>query len=205
MLQADYARARGVSRKQVTVWKQRGLVVMTPDGFVDVTTSDANLGARPARYRGGRTTGAASAPGDNYGEKSVGNGAADSGLRLGDISIEQIATATGWSHAEAIKVKETFLALLRVQEYQTKAGELLPREKNRAFVMDLLLRVRTRLLAMPAGLAAPLHALKTVAEVRARLDDAINDILSELSAPELIGPVNWARAQVLLDQVSGEI
>lgn len=138
-------------------------------------------------------------------DRSVGNGNGgdDAGLRLGDISIDQIARATGWSHAEAIKVKETFLALLRVQEYQTKAGELLPRDKNRAFVMDLLLRVRTRLLAMPAGLAAPLHALKTVAEVRARLDDAVSDILAELSAPDLIGPVNWARAQAVLDQLGG--
>jgi hypothetical protein len=84
--------------------------------------------------------------------------------------------------------------LLRVQEYQAKAGELLPRDKTRLFVIDILLRLRVRLLAMPAGLAAPLHALKTVAEVRARLDDAINDVLAEVSAPELV-TIDWARAE----------
>jgi hypothetical protein len=194
-----FARLHGVAKSAVTKWSQHGLLVRYPDGSIDIERSNALLAQRPRRYRGGKARDAGGKPES----ESNGNGAADTSLELGDISIEQIARATGWSLAEAQRVKETFLALLRVQEYQTKAGELLPRDKNRLFVMDLFLRVRTRMLAMPAGLAAPLHALKTVAEIRARLDDAVNDILAELSAPDLIGPIDWARAQAVLDQAGG--
>ena len=204
--QAEFARLRKVSRKTVTAWKKAGLVVLTAEGRVDVAQSEKLLAERPSVYRGGKTTPREDNPPVDNPEDAAeanGNGNGDSALRLGDISVDQIAKATGWSHAEAIKVKETFLALLRVQEYQQKAGELLPRAQNRLFIVDLLLRVRSRLLALPAAQAAPVHALKTVAEVRARLDDAVNDILSELSAPELIGPIDWARAQAVIDQAGG--
>ena len=96
------------------------------------------------------------------------------------------------------------LASPRVQEDQQKAGELLPRQQTRLFIIDILLRVRSKLLAMPAATAAPVHALKTVAEVRQRLDDTANDILAELSASELIGPIDWARAQAVLDLMGGQ-
>ena len=214
--QADFARARGVSRKTVTQWKKAGLVVLAADGAVDVEASEKLLAGRPNVYRGGKTTaspapdsnasGVSSAvdnPPDEVETPTNGNGS-DVGARLGDISLEKIMQATGWSHAEAVKIKETFLALLRVQEYQQKAGELLPRQQTRLFIIDILLRVRSKLLAMPAATAAPVHALKTVAEVRQRLDDTANDILAELSASELIGPIDWARAQAVLDLMGGQ-
>ena len=96
------------------------------------------------------------------------------------------------------------MALLRQQEYKTKAGELLPREKTRAFVVDILLRARIRMIAMPASQAAPLHACRSVAEVQARLDAAVNDILAELNAPDITGPINWGLAEaIILAQAGG--
>ncbi len=54
--QAEFSRHRGVSRKTVSVWKSRGLLVLRSDGLVDVAASDKRLSERPFRYRGGLTT-----------------------------------------------------------------------------------------------------------------------------------------------------
>ncbi len=54
--QAEFSRHRGVSRKTVSVWKVRGLLVLSPDGLIDVAASDRKLNERPLRYRGGLTT-----------------------------------------------------------------------------------------------------------------------------------------------------
>ncbi|MCB1466796.1 MAG: hypothetical protein KDK08_06575 [Rhizobiaceae bacterium] len=40
MSQAEYARYRGVSRKTVTVWKHKGLLVLNGIGQVDVAATD---------------------------------------------------------------------------------------------------------------------------------------------------------------------
>jgi len=52
MRQSAFAAYRGVSRKTVTKWKSRGLLVLKGD-LVDVAASDAALDARPPIYRGG--------------------------------------------------------------------------------------------------------------------------------------------------------
>lgn len=39
--QSEYAAHRGVSRKTVTVWKQRGLLVLNADGSVNAAKTDA--------------------------------------------------------------------------------------------------------------------------------------------------------------------
>ncbi|MGH8248844.1 MAG: hypothetical protein ACREUU_20745 [Gammaproteobacteria bacterium] len=38
---AEYARHAGVDRSTVTRWRQKGSLVQTPDGLVDVVASDA--------------------------------------------------------------------------------------------------------------------------------------------------------------------
>lgn len=53
MLQSEYAAYRGVSRKTVTGWKQRGLLVFSGGDLIDVVKSDAALAERPQAYRGG--------------------------------------------------------------------------------------------------------------------------------------------------------
>ncbi len=50
--QAEFARARGVSRKTVTGWKQKGLLVLDGEGRIDVEATEWNLDQRPATYDG---------------------------------------------------------------------------------------------------------------------------------------------------------
>lgn len=56
--QAEYAAHRGVSRKTITVWKQRGLLVLNADGSVNTVKTDqfiaghgGNITPLPARAR----------------------------------------------------------------------------------------------------------------------------------------------------------
>jgi len=53
--QAEFARRRGVSRKSVTVWKAKGLLILSADGQVDVPASNLKLRGRPYVNRGGVT------------------------------------------------------------------------------------------------------------------------------------------------------
>ena len=55
LIQADFARRRGVSRKAVTGWKQKGLLVFSDVGLIDVEASEWNPVQRPASYRRGVT------------------------------------------------------------------------------------------------------------------------------------------------------
>jgi hypothetical protein len=50
--QSAFAAHRGVSRKTVTLWKSRGLLVFKA-ALVDVAASDAAIDARPRINRGG--------------------------------------------------------------------------------------------------------------------------------------------------------
>jgi len=50
--QAEFSRLKGVSRKTATIWKQKGWLVVTDAGLVDVA---ALLAQRPTTYRGGST------------------------------------------------------------------------------------------------------------------------------------------------------
>lgn len=43
MIQSEYAEYQNVSRKTVTIWKQKGLVVLTVAGLVDVAATDRKL------------------------------------------------------------------------------------------------------------------------------------------------------------------
>lgn len=55
LTQAEFARRRGVSRKSVTAWKAKGLLVLAEDGKVNVSETEWKLDDRPATYRGGVT------------------------------------------------------------------------------------------------------------------------------------------------------
>ena len=51
----EFADRRGVNPGTVTKWDRRGLLVLTPDGKVDVEKTEWNLDQQPAKYRGGTT------------------------------------------------------------------------------------------------------------------------------------------------------
>jgi hypothetical protein len=50
---AAFARRHGVNRSTVQKWQDKGLLVIAPDGMVNVEATEWNLDQRPAKYRGG--------------------------------------------------------------------------------------------------------------------------------------------------------
>lgn len=189
--QAEFARLRGVSRKTVTEWKAKGLLSMTPAGLVRVEESEWLLADRPQNYRGGSTnrgaraevspakpTAARPAPV----EQVTGDAQAVEAAEILTQSPAQIAEALGWTTAEAQRVKEIYLALLRRQEYEVEQGRLVQIEAIAILVEREYSVVRERLLAIPGKLAAKLVGLDR-AEIDAALFAEVSEALNELHDP----------------------
>ena len=174
--QAEFARRKKVSRKTVTQWKAKGLLSMTPDGRVKIEESEWLLAERPANYRGGVTKGNA--------EPS--KAARTSPLK--DETPEQAAErivlkegAAPYDHAEAVRIKENFLAMLRQLEYDMKSGAVVPVEEVAKQVAAEYAIIRSRLISIPARSAARLVVLKTPEEIKSFLDIQIEAALKELT------------------------
>ncbi|MCJ2034540.1 hypothetical protein, partial [Methylobacterium sp. J-068] len=144
--QADFARRRGVSRKTVTGWKQKGILVLGEAGLIDVEATEWALDQRPANYRGGVThrpvrtvPGNRSAPEpkapakpkpdtwQTIGEAMPRPGAAPRGGDEAQID-EAGLDPTNLPLPEAIRRKENFLGLQRKQEVEKNEGKLVDRE-----------------------------------------------------------------------------
>ncbi|RJF81663.1 hypothetical protein D3877_16195 [Azospirillum cavernae] len=98
-------------------------------------------------------------------------------------AAERIVTSTGatMTQAEAERVKENYLALLRQLEYDVKSGAVVPVVEVAQSVGSEYAKVRTRLLAIPAEQAPRLHRCKTVVEVQEALRSIITEALEELT------------------------
>lgn len=155
--QAEFARMRDVSKKTVTVWKQQGRLVLTEDGLVDVGASDKSLAERPPLNRGGAVKRNGNTPANGNGSTlppqplPAGNPAeSDDDGPLLDASPEEIAAKTNWTHAEAARVKETYLAHLRKQEFEVNAGKLIERAVAERTFFDTARDNRDAWLSWPA-------------------------------------------------------
>ena len=97
-------------------------------------------------------------------------------------AAERIVASGGadLSLAEAERLKENYLALLRQLEYDTKAALVVPVADAAAEVGRAFAAVRTRLLALPAEHAPRLHRLKTVVELQDALAGLVTEALEEL-------------------------
>ncbi|MFH5926434.1 hypothetical protein [Roseomonas xinghualingensis] len=97
-------------------------------------------------------------------------------------AAERIALGSApYDIAEAERVKENYLALLRQLEYDQKSGAVVPVADVARVVGEQLARVRTRLLAIPAEQAPRIHRCKTAAEVQGVLADVVTEALEELT------------------------
>ena len=119
MSQAEFSRLHSVSRKTVTSWKSKGLLVIDEAGKVVVAASnkvlaDNGLGVTPALPRVTE-----SAPEDSSTELTDAELAALEVYSKGNAPLVFV---------EAKRVKENYLALLRQLEYETKAGRLVDKE-----------------------------------------------------------------------------
>lgn len=197
--QAEYGRHRGVSRKTVTDWKQKGLLVLDAHGRVDLAMTDAALDERPATYRGGVTSKGKNPKAGNKSRAKVPAPAplyppdeeqlADDEFDDAPVDLSEfgVQLAGGWSLAEASRVKEIYLALKRRQDFLEREGKLAPVEDIAQAVEREYGIVRERLLGLPGKLAAALVGLDQAA-IEQKLEDEITEILQELHDPGDGGP-----------------
>lgn len=167
--QAKYAALYGKTRKAASDWKRKGLLVFTSDGLVDVAASDkrrAGHGVDVTR----RVTkiDAVTAQPDETPEEAA--------ERLTLALSEHFPTK-----ADAEKVKETYLALLRKLEFDEKSGEVVRISVVTGHVGEEYARVRSRFMSLPAEVAPELAAMKSAEEVRDCLEREVTVILRELS------------------------
>jgi len=202
--QADFARRRGVSRKTVTGWKQKGILVLNEAGLIDVEATEWALDQRPPSYRGGVThrpvraaQGNRSAPA----AKAPAKPKSDTWQTIGEVMPRPGAVPAGGESDEddgagldptnlplplAIRRKENFLGLQRKQEVEKNEGKLVDREAAEKLFFDQARDVRDAWLSWPARVAIPMaDELKVDPRaLTAILNAYVKQHLSELGDPE---------------------
>jgi hypothetical protein len=175
--QAAFARYRRVTRKTVTIWKQKGFVVLDARGNVEVQRSDALLDARPECSRGGMTNRRPAAACD-FADSAT--------ITIDDVPPALIAEAADWSLAEASRKKEIALALLRQLEFDRECGSVVSIAAVAATVTAEYVLVRDRVLQIPGKLADELVGLDRRA-IETRLRAEMYEALAELHNPAYEG------------------
>lgn len=136
--QAEYARYRGVRRKTVTAWKQKGVLVLDENGLVLVEESDRELarhglGGSSAPAGTPKVTDGGNDPSDDPdGSEDEGNdgegNAEDRELTDEELAL-RMALGGFVDIAEAKRIKEVYRGLLNKLEYERKAGSLVPKSQ----------------------------------------------------------------------------
>lgn len=170
--QAEFARGRGVSRKTVTGWKQKGLLVLDGDGRINVEATEWNLDQRPATYRGGVThRPVRGQDGNNATHTQAQPKPAAQRLKstplprpasstLADLDGEDGGDGTGYDPddplldlKQAVERKENYLGLQRRLDYLTKKNRLVDRAAAEAAFFDEARAFRDAWIAWPGRIA----------------------------------------------------
>lgn len=159
--QAQFAAHRCVSRKTVTGWKQRGLLVFSDDGKVDVLASDRRLLDHGILL-----------PAD-----LAGNSFADSIV----TSLNAEIPCGTWTKSEAERVKENYSALLRQLSYDRESAAVVEIDDVVMAIRQEYSIVRARLAQIGANVAPNLAKLRSPSEIKAAVDAEITAALTELS------------------------
>ncbi len=157
MSRAQFARRRSVSRAAVTQWIAAGRVVLTDDGLVDVTASEARL-AQSATDRGGKRE-----AGISGGVQSGGNGRTPRGALPEPGSLLHARTR----RAQARGALDTL-------EYRERIRELVELAEVARALGDLTGPALLQLDGMPDRLDARLAAESDQRKVRQMLTDEID-------------------------------
>lgn len=188
--QADFAKRRGVSRKSVTLWKQKDLLVFSEAGLIDVERSEWNLDQRLPTYRGGVTHRPVRVAPGNKSDKPAGKSAraerrapaTEVKPRPGDGQPDPDAidlSAENLPLPEAVRRKENYLGLLRKRDLEISNGEWVRVEDVGTLVEQDYAKVRERLLVIPGK-----HAAELVGKDRAAIEGillrAVTEALHEL-------------------------
>lgn len=168
--QSGYADHRGVSRKTVTGWKQRGLLDFAEDGRVNVASSDRRLAEHGVLLPKVTTSS----------DATLGN---DEATSL-EAAAEELVSAPGgakWSKAEAERIKENYAALLRQLEFERESGAVVEIEDVIVAVASEYAVVRNRLLGIGSKVAPSAAVLKSAEEIKAIIDEEVIAALNELA------------------------
>ena len=181
MTQSEFADRRGVSRAAVTKWKAKGFLVMTPDERIIVEDTEWALADRPDTNRGGKKKQPipCGEPAKPTQETIVSFVTAD---ETPAQAAERIVTeGAPHSHAEAARIKENYLALLRQIEFDQKSAAVVPIDVVIAGVVEQSARIRNKLLSLPTRVAPRAAVLRSSEEVRALVESEVALILQELT------------------------
>ncbi|MEH3117137.1 MAG: hypothetical protein PGN25_05875 [Methylorubrum populi] len=193
--QAEFARRRGVSKKTVTEWKQKGLLTMTEAGLVDVDASEWNLDQRPATYHGGvahRPVRAIPREDEPVGKPTRPAAsprptppASESVNEAGADPVEFDPDNPNLPLNLAAQRKENYLGLLRKQDHAVKQGLLVDRGAAEAAFFEEGRAFRDALIAWPARVSIEMaDELKIDArELTQVLAAYVNTLLTELGEP----------------------
>jgi hypothetical protein len=186
--QREFARRDRCSETRVRRGIKTGHLNVLPSGKLDA----AQVGGpwRERNRRGADTPANISAnngankPDVRTGVRSPDSFSAD--LPPGETAEEFAARAireggAPFSHPEAERIKENYIALLRQLEFDTKSGAVVLVADVAKAVGAEYAKVRTRLLSIPAEQAPRIQRLKTVAEVEDTLRSIITEALEELT------------------------
>lgn len=158
MNQSDFARLHNVSRKTVTMWKNRGWLIMSGDD-IDVDASNARLEKyRKSINRPTKEKTDAPAKKNAVRVLSARELVGDSDPLLEGLARDFIIeNGAELSLDEARRVKENYLALLTKLEFQQKDGQLIELELAEKVLFDCFRAQRDSWLNWPARVA-PLMA-----------------------------------------------
>lgn len=160
--QSQYAAHRSVSRKTATVWKQRGLLVLTPSGDVDFEASDQSL-----REHGLLEPEVTDPETDEAVAKVL-----DRMIKSGEALLSKV---------DAERVKENYAALLKHLEFDRKVGAVAEIEHVVVAVASEFALVRNKLLNIGSRLAPRVAVLKSAEEIKALIDAEVILALEELT------------------------
>lgn len=104
---------------------------------------------------------------------------ADAAMRAIEGIVKQGGTL--WTHAEAARIKENYLAKLRELEYDVKSGAVVEVVEVGKKVAAEYAAVRAGVLSVPSKLAPKLALVRTAEEIRDLLSVAIGEALEALT------------------------
>ena len=190
--QAAFAKRRGVSKKTVTVWKQKGFVKLTDDGTVDVEASEWELDQRPATYRGGvthrpvRDAQVTRQPPKPKGRPAPAVQSSDDDEDEDEDGVPYDPDSSELPLPEAVRRKENWLGLQRKQAVEKESSLLVDRAAAEALFFATSRNLRDAWLSWPARIAVEMadelgidaRALTTVLTAHVQLH------LAELGEPQ---------------------
>lgn len=169
MNQAKYATHRGVSRKTVTGWKQRGLIVFTEGQKVDVAASDKLL-----LDHGILLPGVTDSDADDTTDP-------DQSMRAEAARLVSADGQALWSKADAEKVKENYAARLKQLEYDREMGMVVEIDDVVIAVAAEYSLIRNKLLGIGSKVAPEASVLDSAEEIKALIDKQVVSALKGLT------------------------